>query len=137
MPFDARAEGDTAATLRQLAALAWLNVLLHGLGLIVAWFGLRPGSVVAPLGERIAYLAADPAIWRWGWGIWMLCSVVLVAYMAVLDRLLPLRSAAARLALVLTAAGMAIDLLCDGLQIGVLPLVAATGPSAAPLFLAF
>lgn len=137
MPFDARAEGDTAATLRQLTALAWLNVLLHGLGLIVAWFGLRPGSVVAQLAERMAYLAADPAIWRWGWGIWMLCAVVLVAYMAVLERLLPPHSIAGRLAVVLTAAGMAVDLLCDGLQIGVLPLVAATGPSVAPLFLAF
>jgi hypothetical protein len=120
--------------LRRLEILAWANVVLHGIGLTVAWFGLRPGSVVAPLAERMAYLAADPAVWRWGWGLFMLCTLVLVAYMAVLERLLPHRSTAARLALVLTASGMAADLLCDVLQISVLPLTAASGPT--PLFLA-
>ena len=122
--------------LRRLEILAWANVILHGVGLTVAWFGLRPGSVVAPLAERMAYLAADPAVWRWGWGIFMLCTLVLVAYTAVLERLLPPRSTAARLALVLTASGMAVDLLCDVLQISVLPLAAAAGPAATPLFLA-
>jgi hypothetical protein len=123
-------------TLRRLELLAWSNVILHGAGLAVAWFGLRPGSVVAPLAERMTYLAADPAVWRWGWGIWMLCTLVLVGYVAVLERLLPPRSTAGRLALVLTASGMAVDLLCDVLQISVLPLAAAGGPAAAPLFLA-
>jgi hypothetical protein len=129
------ATGDTA-TFRRLEILAWANVGLHALGLTVAWFGLRPGSVVAPLAERMAYLAADPAIWRWGWGLFMLCTLVLVAYMAVLERLMPPRSTAARLALVLTASGMAIDLLCDVLQISVLPLAAAAGPASPSLFLA-
>lgn len=133
MPCPTVATGDEA-TFRRLEILAWANVALHALGLTVAWFGLRPGSVVAPLAERMAYLAADPAIWRWGWGLFMLCTLVLVAYMAVLERLLPPRSTAARLALVLTASGMAIDLLCDVVQISVLPLVAAAGPTS--LFLA-
>ena len=66
-------------------------------------------------------LAGDPAVWRWGWGVFMLCTLVLVAFMAVLERLLPDRSTAGRLALVLTASGMAVDLLCDVLQISVLP----------------
>jgi hypothetical protein len=123
-------------TLRRLALLAWGNVILHAIGLAVTWLGLRPGSVVAPLSERMAYLAADPAVWRWGWGIWMLCTLVLVGYIAVLERLLPPRSTAGRLALVLTASGMAVDLLCDVLQISVLPLAAAAGPSGTPLFLA-
>lgn len=126
----------SSPTLRRLELLAWGNVILHAAGLAVAWFGLRPGSVVAPLSERMAYLAADPAIWRWGWGIWMLCTLVLVGYIAVLERLLPPRSTAGRLALVLTASGMAADLLCDVLQISVLPLAAAGGPPATPLFLA-
>jgi hypothetical protein len=122
------------APLRRLVLLAWSNVILHAAGLAVAWFGLRPGSVVAPLAERTAYLAADPAVWRWGWGIWMLCTLVLVGYIAELESLLPPRSIAGRLALVLTASGMAVDLLCDVLQISVLPLTAAAGPSS--LFLA-
>jgi hypothetical protein len=110
---------DTAA--RRLELLAWANVALHGLGLAVTWFGLRPGSVVAPLSERMAYLASGPAVWSWGWGIWMLCTLALVGYMALLGRWLPAGSVAARLALVLTASGMAADLLCDVLQISVLP----------------
>jgi hypothetical protein len=127
--------GD-AVTLHRLEILAWANVLLHALGLIIAWFGLRPGSVVAPLATRMTYLASDPAVWRWGWGVFMLCTLVLVAYMAVLERLLPARSTAGRLALVLTASGMAVDLLCDVLQISVLPLAAAAGSSSPALFLA-
>jgi hypothetical protein len=102
----------------------------------LSWFGLRPGSVAAPLAERMAYLAARPMAWSWGWGVWMLCTFLLVGYMAVLLRLLPERSAAAQLALVLTAAGMAADLLCDVLQIQVLPLVAAADPPEITLFLA-
>jgi|GEM_PF-1047623 len=128
------ASDDT--TLRRLEILAWANVVLHALGLIIAWFGLRPGSVVAPLSGRMAYLAGDPAVWRWGWGVFMLCTLVLVGYMAVLERLLPARSTAGRLALVLTASGMAVDLLCDVLQISVLPLAAAAGSSSPALFLA-
>jgi hypothetical protein len=120
--------------LRRLDALAWGNVALHAAGLAVAWFGLRPGSVVAPFSERVSYLAAGPFLWRAGWGIWMLCTLLLVAYVAELERLLPPRSVAGRLALVLTASGMAIDLLCDVLQISVLPLTAASGPPS--LFLA-
>jgi len=130
------APASDAVTLRRLEILAWANVVLHALGLIIAWFGLRPGSVVAPLSSRMAYLAGDPAVWRWGWGVFMLCTLVLVAYMAVLERLLPDRSTAGRLALVLTASGMAVDLLCDVLQISVLPLAAAAGSSSPALFLA-
>jgi len=122
---------------RTLQALAWTNVALHVLGLIVAWFGLQPGSVVAPLAQRMAYLADRPAAWNWGWGIWMACTLLLVSFLAVLWRVLPGNPVAAQLALILTAAGMAADLLCDVIQIQVLPLAAGTGPSQPALFLAF
>jgi hypothetical protein len=94
---------------------------------------MRPGSVAVPLAERMAYLAGRPAGWVWGWGIWMLCTLLLVSFMAVLRSRLP-GSSAADLALVLTAAGMAVDLLCDVIQIQALPLAAA-GPDSGPLFL--
>ena len=95
----------------------------------MAWLGLRQGSLVVPLSDRIAYLAAGPAAWSWGWGIWILCALVLVAYMATLRRALPGDPLAAQLALVFTTAGMAVDLLCDALQIQVLPLAAASEPA--------
>jgi len=124
----------TPPSARILPALAWANVALHVFGLAVSWFGLRPGSVAAPLAERMAYLADRPAAWSWGWGIWMLCTLLLVSFMAVLWGLLPGKPVTAQLALVLTAAGMAADLLCDVIQIQVLPLAAGAGPD---LFLAF
>jgi hypothetical protein len=117
-----------------LLALAWVNVALHAAGLAMAWLGLRQGSLVVPLSDRIAYLAAGPAAWSWGWGIWMLCALVLVSYMATLRRALPGDPLAAQLALVFTAAGMAVDLLFDTLQIVALPAAAATG---GPVFLVF
>lgn len=119
-----------------LRALAWGNVVLHGAGLVLAWFALRPGSALAPLPERMAYLAGSPPGWIWGWGIWMLCALLLVAFMAVLRGILPAGSALARLALLTTAAGMAVDLLCDIVQIQALPLIAAVGPAETTLFLA-
>jgi hypothetical protein len=93
---------------------------------------MRPGSVAAPLAERMAYLASLPAGWTGGWGIWMICAVLLVSFMAVLRSRLPVPSPAADLALALTAAGMGVDLLCDIIQMQALPLAAA-GP--APPFL--
>lgn len=121
-----------------LRLLAWANVVLHGAGLIVAWFAMQPGSVVVPLDERMAYLAGRPAGWSLGWGIWMLCCLLLVAFMAVLRQRLsdsfPISDGVALLALLLTVAGMAVDLFCDVIQIQVLPRAAGAGPD---LFLAF
>jgi len=85
----------------------------------------------------MSYLAARPAAWSWGWGIWMLCALVLVAYMAALRRVLPGDPFAAQLALVLAATGMAVDLLCDVTQIQILPLAAGAGPARSEVFLAF
>jgi hypothetical protein len=113
---------------RLLLPLAWANVAAHVGGLIVAWWALRPGSVLRPLAGRMSYLAADPAAWRWGWGLWMLCALLLVSFVAALRRQIPGDPVAAQLALLLTAAGMAVDLFCDALQIQALPLAASAGP---------
>ncbi|HWM95372.1 MAG TPA: hypothetical protein VN493_31755 [Thermoanaerobaculia bacterium] len=118
---------------RLLTGLAWGNAALHGVGLVLALVGMRPGSSLVPLPERMAYLAGRPAGWTWGWGVWMLCSLLLLGYVAALRRHLPDRSIAADLAFVLTAAGMGVDLLCDVLQIRGLPLAAGSGSE--PLFL--
>jgi len=113
---------------RLLWRLAWGNVFLHGVGLVLALFGMRPGSPLVPLPERMAYLASHPAGWIWGWGVWMICSLLLLGYVAALRGCLPERSLAADLALTLTAAGMGADLLCDVIQIRGLPLATASEP---------
>lgn len=106
--------------------LAWGNAALHGAGLVLALYGMRPGSPLVPLPERMAYLAGHPAGWTWGWGVWMVCSLLLLGYVAALRGCLP--GPAADLALALTAAGMGVDLLCDVVQIRALPLATASEP---------
>jgi hypothetical protein len=139
-PFVDPAPGGAAIAApatQRLWALTWANLAAHGAGLVLALVGMRPGSVVVPLEARMAYLAGEPRAWAWGWGVWMLCSLLLVAWLAVLRDLLPERSPAARLALLLAAAGMAVDLLCDVLQAAVLPGVAARAAAGATdLFIA-
>lgn len=119
---------------RLLTGLAWGNFLLHAIGLAFARNAMRPGSPLVPVSERMAYLAGRPPGWIWGWGIWMVCSLLLLAYVAALRNRLPGRSLAADLALALAATGMGVDLLCDVVQIRGLPLAAASGSEA--LFLA-
>ncbi len=119
-----------------LQTFALANVALHGAGLALAWYGMRPGSVAAPLAGRMAFLASRPAGWIGGWGVWMICTLLLVSFMAVLRSRLPAPNPAADLALVVTAAGMGVDLLCDVIQMQILPLAAAA-PGQIHLFLAF
>lgn len=113
---------------RLLWGLAWGNVVLHGVGLVLALVGMRPGSPLVPLAERMEYLAGHPAAWTWGWGVWMVCALLLLGYVAALRGCLPERSLAADLALILTAVGMGVDLLCDVVQIRGLPLATASEP---------
>jgi hypothetical protein len=114
--------------------LAWGNVALHAAGLIFAAAGMRPGSPLAPLADRMEYLAGRPMGWSLGWGVWMLCSFLLLLFVAVLRAHMPGRPLAGDLAMALTAVGMGVDLLCDVAQIRALPLAAASGSK--PLFLA-
>lgn len=118
----------TPSSNRLLWRLAWGNVFLHGVGLVLALFGMRPGSALVPLPERMEYLASHPPGWTWGWGVWMVCSLLLLGYVAALRGSLPQRSLAADVALTLTAVGMGADLLCDVIQIRGLPLATASEP---------
>jgi len=114
-----------------LTRLAWGNVFLHVVGLAVSWFWLRPGSLLVPLAERTSYLASQGAVWGLGWGVWAACAVALVAFNAALVEPLGERPFLPRLALVLSVGGMAVDLVCDAVQIWLLPGLEG------PLFLSF
>jgi hypothetical protein len=104
---------------------AWLNILTHAAGLLMAVVGMREGTILVPLAQRQAYLASYPPGWSLGWGIWMLSALSLVAFIAVLVYSQGERSGLAQLALNLACAGVAIDLFCDIVYITVLPMVAA------------
>jgi len=119
--------------IRVLSVLAWLNVAFHAAGLVLAVVALRAGTALVPLSERMSFLAGKPLLWRLGWGVWMICALLLVAYLAAAERLL--RSLTARVAVTFAAAGMGVDLLCEIINLSVLPEVASSGTTE--LFLAF
>lgn len=127
----------TPSTCSLLTFLSWLNVLVHAAGLVFAAFGLRPGSPLVPISERMAYLAGAPWAWSIGWGVWMLCALALIAFLAALVRELPDAGALGPLAIVAAVAGGAVDLLCDTIYITVLPQVVAGEAPSEAVFLAF
>lgn len=120
-----------ARRMDRLLALAWLNVVLHLMGLLAAFLWLGPGTPLAPLDERLAYLAARPGGWAAGWTLWACCALALVAFVAEAG---PRMARGGPLALSLAAAGLAIDLPCDILYVAVLPALAQPGQPT-PLFL--
>jgi hypothetical protein len=98
------------------------NVLLHLAGLVLGATAMRPGSIAEPLALRSAHLATHPLGWQVGWGVWMLSALTFVAFMEQVVR----RAPGALLALVLGAMGASVDLLCDAVQMLVLPLAASS-----------
>lgn len=118
--------------------LAVLNVIVHVAGLAFMASGIRQGSALVALAERMAYVAGRPWGWTFGWGTWMLCALALIAFLAAVANMLRYSSQfdRVRMAVTLSIAGGAIDLLCDVTYITVMPLVAAGGRSAERLYLA-
>jgi hypothetical protein len=105
----------------RLTGLAWVTVLLHLAGLALALLGMRPGTALVPLETRMRFLGTHPAGWTAGWIVWMLCALSLVWFLfRVAGRFPPVLPAA-----ILAAAGAAIDLTCDAVQIAVLPVTSS------------
>lgn len=123
--------------MRQVRAAAWLAAGLNAAGLCFAVAGMRPGAPGAPLEARLQFLAAAPLGWTLGWGVWMLAALAVVVFFTHLAR--AVRGQAGLLGLALVAMGAAVDLLCDVVQLTVIPQVAAaalTDPGGRALFLA-
>jgi hypothetical protein len=118
-----------------LVVLAWSNVLLHVVALALAAVGMSPGSPLVPLPERLTYLAAAPPGWALGWACWMLCTLVLVGFLALVPGRLPGDGDLARLGVLIAVAGAGFDLFCDSVYIVVLPMLASRQPPPETLFL--
>jgi hypothetical protein len=113
---------------RSLIIVAWLNVGFHMVGLVFAAFGMRPGTPLVPLAERMEYLSRFPTGWVLGWGTWMLCVPLLIAFLARTARCLRTRLELGRLAVTTAVIGGAFDLCCDVIFIAILPQVASWPP---------
>jgi hypothetical protein len=82
---------------------------------------LRPGTaLVHAAADRVAYIAAHPALWRAGWAVWMGAAVSLVALYAWWGSFLR-RSQWAAAAVGVAAAGLVCDLFAESLFAGWLP----------------
>ena len=110
---------------KMLLVLAWANACLHIAGLVFAYFGMRPGTPLAPLTERMDYLAQSPPGWTLGWVCWMACAVFFILFVAVAVNQLGPNADLARFGLMIAVAGAAFDLFCDSVFIIVLPMVAS------------
>ncbi len=120
---------------RPLSCLAWVNLVLHGAGLVLAVWGMGPGTPLAGLNERLQYLARNPPGWSLGWVVWMGCIPALLGFLAVLANRLPERRALAQFAVMLAVAGGAFDLFCDSVYLIVFPWLASRPPAEEGLFL--
>jgi hypothetical protein len=118
-----------------LRGLAWVNVSVHLLALALTAVGIRPGSPLVPLGERLSYLAARPVAWTLGWVSWIVCAVALVAFVAILTYRLSKHAELAQIGLIIAVVGAAFDLLCDSVHLVVLPTLACRQPPPEALFL--
>jgi len=105
--------------MRALTAAGALNVGAHAAGLGLALAGMRQGSPLVPLNDRMAYLASRPLPWTLAWGVWMLCAQ---------------EPHLARRALAVCAVGAAVDLFFDVGQMVTLPELAALRPPQPALF---
>jgi hypothetical protein len=109
-----------------LVRLAWLNVVVHILGLILAAVAMRPGSPLVPLRDRLDYLAQAPPLWTCAWATWMICAAALIAFLAALTYRLGVEARLAQLGLMIVVAGGGFDLFCDSIYILVFPKLAAS-----------
>lgn len=69
--------------------------------------------------ERLAYIASHRAAWLFGWMLWQLAAISLIAFYGVLA--LRFRGALSIAAIAAAAAGLAIDFMCEARYMGVLP----------------
>jgi uncharacterized membrane protein len=106
-----------------LTRLAVINVLFHMAALAGAYFGMRPGSPLAPLPDRLAYLASQPLGWSFCWVSWVISAFTMLTFTVATAR--KIGDDLARFAVGVGIAAVTIDLCCDAVFLGVFPWLAA------------
>jgi hypothetical protein len=126
---------------RPLLVLAWLNIVLHVAGLALAAVGIRPGSPLVPVEERLDYLQGSHVSWTLAWITWMFCAAGLIAFLATLTQHLHERAGSvsdrsrAQLGLMIAVTGFGFDLFCDSVYLLVFPALASWQHPPEALFL--
>ena len=99
--------------------MAWLAATTHILASIAMVTLLRRGLPGFADEERLAYIASHRAAWMFGWMVWQVAALSLLAFYGVLA--MRFRGVLSITAMAAATAGLAIDFICESRYIGVLP----------------
>ncbi|HEX7154739.1 MAG TPA: hypothetical protein VF618_24850 [Thermoanaerobaculia bacterium] len=107
---------------RTASNVAWLAAVTHIVASFAMLLLLRRGLPGFPEAERLAYIHANRAAWIAGWTCWQIAAISLLALYVVLalrfGRTAPVLSGTA---LVVAAAGFAMDFASEARYIAILP----------------
>src|SRR5690242_1846693 len=79
MPF--YPHNQATQSMKWFRFFAWTAIALHVLGLFAALFGVRPGTAVFPVEQRMAWIQAGHQWWHIAWGIWLLAALSFIAFL--------------------------------------------------------
>lgn len=105
------------ARVRAAAPLACAGT--NALAFLALALGLRHGTEMAPLADRISFVESHPLLWRAGWCVWMAAAISLLGAYAWWASRIPSR--AGLLGFLVAAAGLCCDLSAESLFVGWLP----------------
>lgn len=107
--------------MKSFRLLAWLAIVLHVIGLFAALYGVRPGTAVFPVEDRMAWIQASHQRWQMAWGVWFLAALSFIAFLTAVIHRFELRGTLTNLGLAIGVAAVTVDCFNDALQIVVLP----------------
>jgi hypothetical protein len=99
--------------------VAWAAAATHVVASVAMLLLLRRGLPGFPEEERLAYIAANRAAWMFGWFLWQVAAVSLIAFYATLA--LRFRGVLSITAMTVAAAGVSLDIACESRYMAVLP----------------
>ena len=99
--------------------MAWLAAATHIIASFAMLLLLRRGLPGFAEEERLAYIASHRTAWIFGWIVWQIAAISLLAFYGVLA--MRFRGALSIAAMASATAGLAIDFICESRYMGVLP----------------
>jgi hypothetical protein len=99
--------------------VAWLAAATHVVASAAMLLLLRRGLPGFPEEERLAYIATHRAAWLFGWFLWQVAAVSLIAFYATLA--LRFRGVLSITAMGASIAGLSLDIACESRYMAVLP----------------
>lgn len=107
------------AGMQRASNAAWIAAATHIVASFAMLLLLRRGLPGFADEERLAYMASHRAAWMFGWMLWQVAAISLIAFYGVLA--MRFRGVLSIAAMGTATAGLAIDFICETQYMGVLP----------------